>query len=189
MLNRKLIVCVGVLTLIVLSNTAVAQGDFYVLGSLGNTDIDVSFKAEYQIAGGRGSYKLGAGYAFNRYLSLEAAYSDFGNEHARTDCPPGLVCAEMLFPIRTTADSKAYSFSAIGGIPLTDRFDVYGKIGVASWDIDFAGSSSVFDASGEDLFYGAGVRWSLDRQWRIFAEFNKVEIGLDTAGIGVNYHF
>jgi opacity protein-like surface antigen len=83
----------------------------------------------------------------------------------------------------------AYSLSVIGSIPLTDRFDVFGQVGIASWDVDFKGISSAFDASGEDLLYGAGLRWSMDDHWMVSVEYEKVELGFDTAGIGVSYHF
>jgi hypothetical protein len=54
------------------------------------------------------------------------------------------------------------SLSLIGSVPLTDSLDVYGKFGFISWDIGFNGFYSAFDNSGEDLLYGAGLRWSID---------------------------
>ncbi len=66
---------------------------------------------------------------------------------------------------------------------------MFGKVGFVSWDIDFIGISSAFNASGEDLLFGAGLRWSIDDHWKVFAEYEKVELDLNTASIGVRYHF
>jgi len=188
-LNNKLSIVAGVLMLAMLSDTAIAQSDFYVFGTFGNTNSDISFNAQNRIDGDNDSYALGAGYTVNRNFSLEAAYQDFGSQNATTTCPPGFSCVGLVLPLLTKADLTAYSLSVIGSIPLTDRFDVFGQVGIASWDVDFKGISSAFDTSGEDLLYGAGLRWSIDDHWKVSAEYGKVDLGFDTAGIGVSYHF
>ena len=175
--------------LAILSDTAIAQSNFYVFGSLGDTSFDISFDAQNRIDGDHASYELGVGYAVNRNLSLEVGYHDFGNQNARTTCPPGFSCIELVLPLLTKADSTAYSLSVVGNIPLTDRFDVFGKAGISRWDIGFDGISSAFDTSGEDLLYGAGLRWSTGEHWKVSLEYEKVELGVDTAGIGVSYYF
>lgn len=196
MLSNKLSIVAGVLTLTILSDTAIAQSDFYVFGTFGNTSSDISFNssgisftAQNRIDGDNDSYEFGAGYAVTRNFSLEAAYQDLGSHNSATACPPGFACTEQLLPLLTQADLTAYSLSVIGSIPFTDRFDVFGRVGIASWDVPFRGISSAFDASGEDLLYGAGLRWSMDDHWKVSAEYEKIELGVDTAGIGVSYYF
>jgi hypothetical protein len=188
-LTNRLSIIAGVLMLAILSDTAVAQSNFYVFGSFGNTSFDISFDAQNRIDGDHDSYKLGAGYVVNRNLSLEVGYHDFGNQYARTTCPPGFSCIELVLPLLTKADSTAYSLSVVGSIPLTDSFDAFGKVGIASWDVDFKGISSAFSASGEDMLYGAGLRWSMGDHWKVSAEYEKVELGVDIVGIGVSYYF
>jgi opacity protein-like surface antigen len=189
MLHNKLAIGAGVLILAMLSNTAIAKSNFYVFGTFGNTNSDISFNAQNRIDGDTDSYALGAGYTVNRNFSIEAAYQRFGSQDATTDCPPGFACAGLVIPLFTKADLTAYSLSVIGSIPVTDRIDVYGEVGIASWDVDFNGISSAFDTSGEDLLYGAGVRWSIDDHWKVSGEYGKVDLGFDTAGISVSYHF
>ena len=53
---------------------AAAHADV-ALGGLNSIDDDDS------------SFTLGGGYEFSEYLSLEAAYRDFGNQAGQTDCP------------------------------------------------------------------------------------------------------
>jgi opacity protein-like surface antigen len=188
-LNKKLSIVARVFMLAMLSNTAIAQSDFYVFGTFGNTNSDISFNGQNRIDGDTDSYALGAGYTVNRNFSLEAAYQTFGSQNATTNCPPGFACAGLVLPLLTKADLTALSLSVIGSIPLTDKLDVYGQVGIASWDVDFNGISSAFDTSGEDLLYGAGVRWSIDDHWKVSGEYEKVDVGFDTAGINVSYHF
>jgi opacity protein-like surface antigen len=187
MLINRLFIVAGVLVLAFFSDTVVAQSGFYVYGSFGNTDTDVSLGGLNRVDDDNSSYALGAGYALTRNVSLEGAYQDIGSHNGETDCPPGLTC--LVIPVSARADLTGISLSLIGSIPLTDRLDVYGKFGFVSWDVDFKGISSAFDTSGEDLYYGAGLRWSIDDHWKIFAEYGRVELDLDTASIGVSYHF
>jgi len=188
-LNNKLSIVAGVLMLAMLSDTAIAQSDFYVFGTFGNTNSDISFNAQSRIDGDNDSYALGAGYTVNRNFSLEAAYQGFDSQNATTNCPPGFACVGMVLPLLTKADLTAISLSAIGSIPLTERFDVFGQIGIVSWDVDYKGISSAFNTSGEDLLYGAGLRWAIDDNWKVFVEYEKVELGFDSAGIGMSFHF
>ncbi len=189
MLIRKLTIAFFTLGLVALSDVAIATQGVYVFGSYGSTGTDVSLDTATRVDDSRGSFRIGAGYAVNRNFSLEAAFHKFAGQSATTDCPPDFACAGLVVPLVTRADSTAYSLSFIGSVPVTDRFGVFGKVGLASWDVDFRGISSAFDASGEDLLYGAGLRWSLDDQWSIFAEYEKLELEVDTAGIGLSYRF
>ena len=189
MLNNKLSIVTGVLVLVLFNDTSVAESDFYVFGKFGKTNSGITFTTENRVDSDNDSYALGVGYTVNQNFSLQAAYQGFGSHNATTGCPPGFACVGLVLPLSTRADLKVVSLSAIGSIPLTDRFDVFGKVGIASWNVDYTGISSAFDTSGEDLLYAAGLRWSIDDNWKISAEYEKVELGFDTAGIGVSYHF
>ncbi len=188
---KKLVILsmAGALALALLSENAVAQSSFYVFGAFGNTDSDVALGGLNRVDDDNSSYALGAGYAFTRNVSLEGAYQDFGSHNGETDCPPDFACVALVVPLLTKADLTAYSLSVIGSIPLTDTLDVFAQVGIASWDVNYKGISSVFDTSGEDLLYGAGLRWTIVDNWKFLVEYKKVDLGFDTAGIGVSYHF
>jgi len=187
MLIHRMSIVAGVFVLALFSDTAVAQSGFYIFGAFGNTSSDVPLGGLNRVDDDNSSYVLGAGYAVNRNVSMEAAYQNFGNPNGETDCPPGFTC--LVVPLLAQADVMGISLSLIGNLEFTDRLDVYGKVGFVSWDIEFKDISSAFDASGEDLLYGAGLRWSIDDHWKAFAEYGKVELDFDTASIGMSYHF
>lgn len=187
MLIKKLPVLAGVLFVTLLCDTTVAQGNFYVHGSFGNSDTDVSLGGLNRINDDDRYYALGAGYAISSNVSIEAAYRNFGTHNSETDCPPDFTC--LVIPVSTRADLKGISLSLIGSVPLTETLDVFGKVGFTSWDIEFEGISAAFDDSGEDALYGVGLRWSIDDKWKIFAEYEKHNLDVDNAAIGVSFHF
>ena len=182
---NKLFVTIGILLLALFSELAVAQGAFYLFGAFGNTDSDVALGGLNRVDDDNSSYALGAGYAFTRNISLEGAYQDFGSHNGQTDCPPGFAC--LVIPLLAAADMAGISLSLIGSFQLTERLDVYGKVGFVSWDIEFNDISSAFDDSGEDFHSGIGLSWSIDDSWKVFAEYVKVDLDFDTASIGVRY--
>lgn len=177
----------GVLLTTMLSGTAAAQGKFHVFGALGNASSDVALGGLNHVDDDSNSLKLGAGYAFTTNVSVELAYQDFNRHDGETDCPPGFAC--LVIPVSARADLTGVSLAVVGDVPLTDRLSGYGKIGFFSWDVKFEGISSAFDDSGEDLLYGAGLKWRIDDRWKVFAEYERIELDLDTAQIGVSYDF
>ena len=187
MLFNKISVAAGVLFLALFSGNAIAQSDFYVLGAFGTTNSDVALGGMNYVDDNDSSFALGAGYAFSANFSVEAAYQDFGVQDGETDCPPDFFC--LTIPLTTQADISGISLSLVGSVPLTDKLDAYGKIGFASWDIEFDGISAAFDDSGEDVLYGAGLRLSIDDHWKAFLEYQKLDLDLDTANVGLNYRF
>lgn len=187
MLINRISFVAGILLSAVLSSTAAAQDNLYVFGALGSTNSNVALGGLNRVDDDNTSYSVGAGYAFTTNLSLEVAYQDFGRHDGETDCPPGFAC--LVIPVSARADLTGVSLAVVGSADLTDRLSAYGKIGFFSWDVEFEGFSSAFDDSGEDVLYGVGLKWSIDDRWKVFAEYERVELDVDTARIGVGYHF
>lgn len=184
--NRRPLVA-GICLLALCGNAAAANNNFYILGAFGNTNSDVAAGGINRVDDNGGSFSLGAGFTFSQHFAIEVAYQDFGSQYGETDCPPFYAC--LVIPVTTQADMTAVSLSVTGGLALSDSLDGYGRVGFARWDLSFDGISAAFDDSGEDLLYGAGLRWTLDDRWKIFAEYARVDLDLDTASLGVNYRF
>jgi OmpA-OmpF porin, OOP family len=109
-----------------------------------------------------------AGYQVNRWLGAELAYRDLG------------------FIRSTSATSSlhthtsAWDLTALGFVPLEDRFSVYGKFG--AYRASLESSENVADAVATGLTYGAGLQWDFRRgfgaraQWQ---RYRKVDGGHD----------
>ena len=70
--------------------------------------------------------------------------------------------------------------SAVGSLPLGDVFTLFGKIGYTSYDAEVSGrvdGSTVFSekVSDEDLTYGVGGAFSLDKSFSLRAEYEMLE--------------
>ncbi|MEX2489704.1 MAG: OmpA family protein [Pseudomonadales bacterium] len=84
------------------------------------------------------SYKLFAGYQFNRNFALEAGYFDLGEfDYTATTVPTGTKTGELEF--------QGWNFDLVGTIPLSERAGVFGRIGVhrSEAEVQFAGTGAV----------------------------------------------
>lgn len=129
------------------------------------------------ISGSYGGYKahggefedendlLGAalGYQFNEFFALEAEYIDFGN----------------FGDDNVDGKLKGVGLGAVGRLPLTDSFGVYGKAGAfaSSFDVDAFSESETYDEV--TPFVGAGVDFRVTGQLTAFAEYNRYNVDID----------
>ena len=83
-------------------------------------------------------YKLYGGYQFNRYFALEGGYFDLGKfGYNATTVPAGT--------LRGDIDLKGLNLDTVGILPLSDKFSVFGRVGVAYADArdTFSGTGAV----------------------------------------------
>jgi len=91
-----------------------------------------------------------AGYEFNRWFALEGGYLNGGD--ATQDFNNGAVRIES---------SGVYA-TALGSLPITDTFGVYGRVGVIKWDAELRDTidGEVFfkrKRDGQDPIFGIGL--------------------------------
>jgi len=136
------------------------------------------------------AWKATVGYQFTPNWGVEAFYADFGKAEIN-----GAISG---VPVSTEADLYGFGAAAVGTIPLTEQFSVFGKIGMlVDWDIDYSGSigspgtSFDFDEDGSsDVMYGIGVDYSINEKISIRAEYEYFdEIEVDFFSAGVTYKF
>jgi len=96
-------------------------------------------------------------------FSLEAEYIDFGN--FGNDNVDGKL--------------KGLGLSAIGRLPLTQSFGVYGKAGVfaSAFDVDAFDNSETYDDV--NPLVGAGVDFRVTDQLTAFAEYDRYNVDID----------
>ncbi len=131
-----------------------AQG-FYLGGAYSWATLDVEDVDAELLDDNANAYKLFAGYEFPQFLGLEAGYLDFGSYDVGN--------FEEMEDLTANADLSAWTAALTGRIPLGKLFTIYAKVGYFFWDaeVDLAEDfGDLIDAteSGEDLFYGAGLR-------------------------------
>ncbi len=135
------------------------QGSYAGIG-LGSSTIEVdSFETDLddtQIA-------LFLGRQLNQYFATEVGFTSMGD----------------VFNGEATqkADLTGIETSALGFIPMSSNVSVYGRLGYWSWDSDFA--------SGQDLFYGAGVEYSPNQRVQVRLEAKQYQIDGSVADLNL----
>jgi len=175
---------VATLATLLLGPAAYADSGFYLGGSVGSAamsidEIDVSVDFDDSDTAWKGM----VGYIFDMPVvdfGIEASYVDFG--------APSQDVQGEVYEIDTTG------ISAFGLIGIDwGLFGIFGKVGVVSWDADFAiDNISLGSDSGTDPAYGAGFRLTFSSV-EVRAEYEIFDIedadDVNMASLGVLWRF
>jgi hypothetical protein len=140
----------GATTLALRANTAQAQlPDAYIGAGISQARIDDIFDSGHDLDLNNTAWKALVGIRPLPFLGAEASYIDLGSESRRF----GFDSARV--------DAHAFSAFAVGFVPLPLPFvDVFGKAGLARWNLNGHTNSSLFaiDDHGTDFAWGGGAQ-------------------------------
>lgn len=196
----------GVVMTGALLGQGVAQAEPYMGLGLGQSMVDFEgsdFDALYAVDGfttstsvddGDTAWKIFGGYRLNENFAVEAAYVDYG-----TITADSIVTVPLAGSINVDLDATAWAIDAVGIMPLVDGFDLFGKLGVAAWDIDssitvalppFVISGSP-DDDGTDFHFGVGASLIAVDNIAMRLEWERIsgDDSLDVWSLGVQYSF
>ncbi|HEY4772127.1 MAG TPA: outer membrane beta-barrel protein [Steroidobacteraceae bacterium] len=141
--------CLLLAALVFAGAAAQAADGVYVGASIGKSNLNDIYASGFNLDPDPVSWKIIAGFRPIDFFSVEANYIDIGSEHK----PFGIGTAD--------ADAKAFAAYAVGFLPIP-YFDVFGKAGLARWQLrgDFSSNSQLFgfDDHGTQFAYGAGAQ-------------------------------
>ncbi|MEZ9201232.1 hypothetical protein CWN85_03895 [Vibrio splendidus] len=209
-MNNKLILSIAMMSAFAANNVMADDSGLYLGGAIGTSGVDdgglfssvrepVTFEAEDN------AYRIIAGYKFNRIVSLELQYTDYGDVVAK-------------YPLRSNAGftwtPQVLSIAANLGYTFDNGVRPFGTIGLSSIDLDMKysdgsrPSSSEFDDSGAGVRVGFGVEYTplcelslrlgyeadaftIETYEGAFAQKRKVEkdVVLDSFYLGATYNF
>ena len=126
-------------------------------------------------------FRLFGGYDVNKHLGIEAAYVDLGAF--------GVSGTIGGAPFTAFGDITGLSVSGVGTLPLSEKFSVFGSVGVFFSKVKASASvAAVAGAardSGTDLTAGVGIKYALSKNIAARLEVNRY--GLDDNGSAVTY--
>ncbi len=103
-----------------------------------------------------GVLRIAGGYYFNSNVGVEVGYAMFGDSNY----------------FGTTLSASSFHVVAVGNIPLSPQFDVFGKLGFASnsetWT---AGGTTLLTTSATDIMYGLGAQFHVNQQLSIQGQY------------------
>jgi OOP family OmpA-OmpF porin len=141
-------------------------------------------------------WKVFGGYRFHENFSLEAFYADFGEAELDLNTGDTLEGMVATAPIDMDVSAKSFGAAAVLLFPVSDEFDLYGKLGVHRWDLDASANSAGItydeDDDGVDAFVGLGASFAPTEDVSIRLEYERYFFDgddLDAATLGVALHF
>lgn len=184
---KTLVVASAVVLLLGFAADTRAQG-FYLGGAYSWATLDVEDVDADLLDDNANAYKLFAGYEFPKFLGLEAGYLDFGSYDVGN--------FEEMEDLTANADLNAWTAALTGRIPLGKVFTIYAKVGYFFWDAEVKAAEDIGDLvdateSGEDLFYGAGLRLNFGK-FSVLGEyemFDGEDFSNDLFSLGVRFTF
>jgi hypothetical protein len=182
---KSLAVAFAVVLLLGFAADSRAQG-VYLGGAYSWATLDVQDVDANLLDDNANAYKLFLGYEFPKFIGLEAAYLDFGSYEVGD--------FEELEDLTVDADLSAWTAALTGRIPLGDLFTIYAKVGYFFWDAEFKAAEDIGDLtgeSGEDLFYGAGVRLNFGKFSVLgeYEQFDGEDFKNDLFSLGLRWTF
>ncbi len=151
------------LTLLLSANLASADEGFSVGASVTRASIEAMGLGQTVNGDADGSRIFGS-YMFTRRFGIEAGYSDFGRPDDNTIAP------------NVEVESNSYDLYAVGVQPVTDKLDLFGKLGLVRSDTEIEESeTSEVSSSSTDLALGFGAEYNLSERFAIRGEFEWID--------------
>ena len=144
-------------------------------------------------------FKVFGGYQFTKYLGLEGGYAQFNN-YTASGPVTGSTATPPVVSAYQTEKNNAWTLAAVGTLPLTKDFSVFGKVGADNWKRTT--NTSVASATtrdrtssierGVDPFYGVGVSYALMDNLTVRGEYERYDFGgpkIDFISAGMAFKF
>ncbi len=135
-----------------LSNVA---NPIYFGGTIGQSEATTYCDGETGCEDSDTAWKVFGGYKFTDKLAVEGAYMNLGD----------------IYKNGENSDVSAFSINGVGTLPVSEKFDVFGKIGATRWSSDNTTGSE----SGFGLTYGVGAKMNMNETTKLRAEWEKVK--------------
>lgn len=189
---KKNLLLTGVACLFAISsaNAADFQLKPYIGIDLGYTDGDIKIdgvdKNLYETDFATMSFNVGAN--LNQYFGLEAFYQVFSE--GETDVYIGAQRIE-----KTKTNLEAYGLDALGYMPLNDKLDAIGSLGIGQYDFEVKGRYGRVSEDGLGYRLGLGAQYNINDKIAVRAMAHYVILDMDYAdsltefSVGARYTF
>ena len=161
---------------------AADDSGFYIGAGFGETAVEVNdiYDLGLKFDDSGTTWKILGGYKFMKYFAAELEYIDVGDAEDSWREEDGPYFAEA----DATIGLSGFNASAVGILPLGEKFSVFGKLGFIMWDADFEleGDTNLPEFEGVDLS-DKGTDDGTDISWGIGAGFDFT----DNFGVRLEY--
>lgn len=155
----------------------------YLFVSAGEADTHRRLSVADVVEGDDDSFEIGAGYAFNPYLSIEGSYQSFGKPDGFVGCPIDVFCIAVVPFAREDVEVDGWTGALRGSLPVTGRLSVFARVGLLAWET--SARSAPLDDSGTDLLYGLGLAADVTDRFAVQLSYEETGVDVDTVKLGL----
>ena len=160
---------------------AADDSGFYIGAGIGDGSVKVDgIEDGLNFDGSDTAFKVLGGYKFMKYLAAELEYIDAGDAEDKWSEDFKGITEEL----KLTIGFSGFNASAVGILPIGEKFNVFGKLGFIMWDADFRakysyGSFEDSDSdsdSGTDFSWGVGAGFDFTDNLGVRIEYQAFEV-------------
>lgn len=152
-----------------LSNAVLAENGYFGFGVGSATYTEDDFEESDT------GLNIYGGVKANQNLGLEVSYMDFGKQEGN------------YYGYDASVEATGIGFAAVGFLPLSDNFDLFGKVGLLAWDVDVSLGGLSGNDDGSDLLFGFGAVFQLSEQFALRGAWEFVDLdGADLDMLSIN---
>ena len=173
--------------------------DFYIFGDVGQGQFELDGSSDSKLSKTDTTFSIGAGYDLNKFLAVEVAYRDLGEAVDRGSDFDGIDEYDYVDKTGITA----LQASVVGKLPISEVFNVYGRVGLASLDAEYSSREFYADGNNPDPYsdsesktralFGVGASFDVTSQLAVRAEYNQYakwdDLKLSSLTVGAVYKF
>jgi len=187
---------------VMLATTCIAQASagedtgWYAGAGVGRSSFDLAqpierlYALNYAEGGATDSYQVLGGFRTSPYLALEVAYvrADGHNSEFTLDCGGRPTCQGLRYDVREKARSQRLDMAVIATLPLGQRVELFGKLGLSRSRHRLYWSYGIWQDEGNfgryrlkyhdmstGLVKGGGVRLKVSPSWSIRAQYESAD--------------
>jgi opacity protein-like surface antigen len=190
LLSRFTAISFLALSLVVSSVSHASDEGAYIGASIGGSRTNIDFNGATTSKESDTTYKLSAGYKFNKNVAAELSYADLGHVSGSD--------SSVSIKLKT---KQVIELSAIGIAPISDQAALTGRLGVYSADVEgyasMGGSWGQKTETSTGAVIGIGLNYQTNKINTLKGDlslYKNVELGsfkydINTFTVGVNYKF
>jgi len=212
---KKMMLAAAVLAV---SGSAFAEGmtdKLYGVVGFQNSELDADTSALTEIgisvSDDDNGFNLGVGYQVNDFFAVELGYMDMGKVLSASTGTLSVSGAgstnlggnsiswtsNLAGSADASADADGWTLAGVFTMPISDKFDAYGKVGLYNWDASArltgtisagtltvngtAYTSATYEIAsvsddGTDPFYGIGLKYNINDKFAVRADYTQYEV-------------
>jgi opacity protein-like surface antigen len=188
--------------IVVVAPAAAQDSRWYLAGTAGQSSVGRAFGPRdlgWAVDEEATSATVEVGYALSRHLGFQVGYRDLGSYAGQPvpcgteiSCPLAGDALALLAPFHPeSVDFSGVTVAAVPRLPVSERFDLYGKVGVLDWEgrLDrSAFGQNLAEPSGTDFLGGVGARFALSKTLGVLLEVESSELA-ESVNLGATWKF